>query len=78
MYQAFTLKKIWHLMDGFALNFHVLMYFIILLLNFSWWFNLANLIQFFAFVLINRRVATDISRFKREQKSENEEEIVLT
>lgn len=60
VYFGYRSNFFWKAMDGVALYFHLLMYFVLLLLNSFWWFNLTNIVQFSVLVVLNIKIGRSI------------------
>ena len=60
MYFSYKWKSFWSFFDFIALYNHMLVYFVVLLLQIYWWFNLVNILQLSTLIIFNFKIGYEI------------------
>ncbi len=63
IYISYKLKKYWKIIDFYCKFHQILIYWIIMILNIFWWFNLVNIFLISTLLVFNNRIRKILDRF---------------
>ena len=74
MYFSYKWKSFWSFFDFIALYNHMFVYFVVLILQIYWWFNLVNILQLSTLIIFNFKIGYEIMQLRIRQRKKHEKD----